>query len=153
MADKGTKLFKIATQINIGRDAIVEYLVSKGFSIENKATAVLTDEMVDVVTDKFAKELKSAEKVREKVKRQAAASRVESEHDKCGASEHDHRGTHGHAMRGASTDGLFSVPPLEASGGSSVVSCQGACHRLPAANPRHVSCHCGTEVDGRSMQR
>ena len=55
MADKGTKLFKIATQINIGRDAIVEYLVSKGFSIENKATAVLTDEMVDVVTDKFAK--------------------------------------------------------------------------------------------------
>lgn len=76
MAEKGTKLFKIATQINIGRDAIVEYLVSKGFSIENKATAVLTDEMVDIVTDKFSKELKSAEKVREKVKRQAAVRKT-----------------------------------------------------------------------------
>ena len=72
MADQGTKLFKIASQINIGRDAIVEYLVSKGFDITNKATSVLTDEMVDVVIEKFAKELKVAEKQREKVKRQAA---------------------------------------------------------------------------------
>jgi translation initiation factor IF-2 len=72
MAAKGTKLFKIASQINIGRDAIVEYLVSKGFDIANKATAVLTDEMVEVVIDKFAKELKTAEKQREKVARHAA---------------------------------------------------------------------------------
>jgi translation initiation factor IF-2 len=68
----GNKLFKIASQINIGRDAIVEYLVSKGFKIENKATTVLSDEMVDIVIDKFAKELKVAEKQREKVKRQQA---------------------------------------------------------------------------------
>ena len=72
MAAKGTKLFKIASQINIGRDTIVEYLASKGFEVQNRATAVLTDEMVEVVTDKFAKELKVAEKQREKVKRQAA---------------------------------------------------------------------------------
>ncbi len=76
MAAQGTKLFKIASQINIGRDAIVEYLVSKGFDIENKATAVLNDEMVDVVIDKFAKELKVAEKQREKVKRQAAVRKT-----------------------------------------------------------------------------
>ncbi|MBI2793762.1 MAG: translation initiation factor IF-2 [Ignavibacteria bacterium] len=68
----GNKLFKVASQINIGRDAIVEYLVSKGFKIENKATTVLSDEMVDIVIDKFAKELKVAEKQREKVKRQQA---------------------------------------------------------------------------------
>jgi hypothetical protein len=47
----GNKLFKLASQINIGRDAIVEYLASKGFKIENKATTVLTDEMVDVVQE------------------------------------------------------------------------------------------------------
>ena len=68
----GNKLFKVASQINIGRDAIVEYLVSKGHKIENKATAVLSDEMVDLVIEKFAKELKVAEKQREKVKRQQA---------------------------------------------------------------------------------
>ncbi len=72
MAVSGTKLFKIASQINIGRDAIVEYLASKGFDIQNKPTAVLTDEMVDLVIDKFAKELKVAEKQRAKVQRQQA---------------------------------------------------------------------------------
>lgn len=69
-SSSGTKLFKVASSINIGRDAIVDYLVSKGFSIENKATAVLTDEMVDLVEEKFSKEIKHAEKQREKVERQ-----------------------------------------------------------------------------------
>ncbi len=64
------KLFKIATQINIGRDAIVEYLASKGHKIENKATTVLTEEQTDLVIEKFAKELKNAQKQREKVQRQ-----------------------------------------------------------------------------------
>ncbi|CAN5430634.1 hypothetical protein BH10BAC6_BH10BAC6_07600 [soil metagenome] len=69
-ASTGTKLFKVASTINIGRDAIVEFLVSKGFKVENKATSVLTDEMVHIVTEKFSKELKHAEKQREKVERQ-----------------------------------------------------------------------------------
>lgn len=64
------KLFKIASSINIGREAIVEYLASKGFKVENKATTVLTDEMVDLVNEKFAKEKKVAEKVRSKMERQ-----------------------------------------------------------------------------------
>ncbi len=68
----GNKLFKVASQINIGRDAIVEYLASKGHKIENKATTVLTDEELDLVIEKFAKELKSAQKQREKVQRQQA---------------------------------------------------------------------------------
>ncbi|MBU3741722.1 MAG: translation initiation factor IF-2 [Candidatus Kapabacteria bacterium] len=75
----GNKLFKIASQINIGRDAIVEYLASKGFTIENKPTAVLTDEMVDVVHEKFSKELKVAEKQREKVEKQRAARKTSLE--------------------------------------------------------------------------
>jgi translation initiation factor IF-2 len=68
----GNKLFKVASQINIGRDAIVEYLASKGHKIDNKATTVLTDEQTDLVIEKFAKELKSAQKQREKVQRQQA---------------------------------------------------------------------------------
>ncbi len=80
MAVSGTKLFKVATQINIGRDAIVEYLVSKGFSVQNKPTAVLTDEMVDVVIEKFAKELKVAEKQREKVQRHQQVRKTLMEH-------------------------------------------------------------------------
>ncbi|NQW28962.1 MAG: translation initiation factor IF-2 [Ignavibacteria bacterium] len=80
MAVSGTKLFKVATQINIGRDAIVEYLVSKGFTVQNKPTAVLTDEMVDVVVEKFAKELKVAEKQREKVQRHQQVRKTLMEH-------------------------------------------------------------------------
>ncbi|MFM8770397.1 MAG: hypothetical protein ACKOE4_00025, partial [Candidatus Kapaibacterium sp.] len=68
----GNKLFKVASQINIGRDAIVEYLASKGHKLENKATTALTDEQLDLVIEKFAKELKSAQKQREKVQRQQA---------------------------------------------------------------------------------
>jgi translation initiation factor IF-2 len=68
----GNKLFKVASQINIGRDAIVEYLASKGHKIDNKATTVLTDDQLDLVIEKFAKELKSAQKQREKVQRQQA---------------------------------------------------------------------------------
>lgn len=68
-ASKGTRLFKLASQINIGKDAIVEFLQGKGFSVENKPTSVLTDEMVDVVMDKFAREAKAAEKQREKLEK------------------------------------------------------------------------------------
>lgn len=66
---QGTKLFKLASQINIGKDTIVEFLQSKGFSIENKPTTALTEEMVDIVMDKFSKELRAVEKQREKLER------------------------------------------------------------------------------------
>ncbi|KXK34359.1 MAG: translation initiation factor IF-2 [Chlorobi bacterium] len=76
MAPSGNKLFKVAAQINISKDAIVDYLVSKGFEIQNKPTAILTDEMFDLVVDKFAKELKVAEKQRAKVQRQQAVRKT-----------------------------------------------------------------------------
>ncbi len=75
----GNKLFKIASQINIGRDAIVEYLASKGHKIENKATTVLSDEQSDLVIEKFAKELKTAQKQREKVQRQQQVRKTQLE--------------------------------------------------------------------------
>lgn len=69
MAAKKKRLFKIASEINIGKDAIVDYLVHKGFKIENKPTTSLTPEMVDLVYDKFKKEMRAAEKQREKIQK------------------------------------------------------------------------------------
>lgn len=69
MTAKKTRLFKIASEINIGRDAIVEYLKTKGFEIENKATATLDPDMVEVIYDKFKREKRAAEVQREKVQK------------------------------------------------------------------------------------
>lgn len=68
-SDGKIKLFKIASEINIGKDAIVEFLQSKGYDIENKPTSNLTEEMVDVVLEKFKREKKAAEKQREKLQK------------------------------------------------------------------------------------
>ena len=65
-----TRLFKIASEINIGKDAIVDYLQSKGFTIENKPTSILTAEMCNAIYDKFKRERQAAEKQREKVEKQ-----------------------------------------------------------------------------------
>lgn len=69
MASKKIRLFKIASEINIGKEAIVEYLQSKGFDIENKPTAKLDEEMLEVVYSKFKKEKKAAEVQRDKIQR------------------------------------------------------------------------------------
>ncbi|HRI31757.1 MAG TPA: hypothetical protein PLQ21_09515, partial [Candidatus Kapabacteria bacterium] len=47
----------------------MDFLQSKGFKIENKPTTALSDEMVDIVMEKFAKELRAVEKQREKIER------------------------------------------------------------------------------------
>ncbi len=68
-AARKTKLFKIASEINIGKDAIIEFLQSKGYDVQNKPTATLTSDMVEAVHDKFKKEIKAAEKQREKLQK------------------------------------------------------------------------------------
>ncbi|MES2767175.1 MAG: translation initiation factor IF-2 [Bacteroidota bacterium] len=82
---KGTRLFKIASQINIGKDAIIEYLQTKGFEVENKPTSMLSDEMVTVVLDKFQKEVKAIEKQREKLEKHRREPRREDEPVKAAA--------------------------------------------------------------------
>ncbi len=67
MPSTGTRLFKIATQINVGKETIIEFLQAKGFKVENKATATLTEEMVDLVMGNFQKEYSAASKQRAKV--------------------------------------------------------------------------------------
>lgn len=66
---KKVRLFKIASEINIGRETIVEFLKSKGFDIENKPTSKLTEEMVNAVFDKFQREKRAAEVQREKIQK------------------------------------------------------------------------------------
>jgi translation initiation factor IF-2 len=66
MATTGTRLFKLASQINVGKETIVEFLQAKGFKIENKGTATLTDEMTELVLGNFQKEHNAAEKQRAK---------------------------------------------------------------------------------------
>lgn len=68
-AQKGTRLFKLASQLNIGKDAIVEFLLTKGIAIENKPTTSLTDDMVSLVLGKFEKEQKAVEIQREKLEK------------------------------------------------------------------------------------
>ena len=58
MASK-IKLFKLASEINIGKETIVEFLQNKGFDIQNKPTTDLTEDMIDAVYDKFKKKKKS----------------------------------------------------------------------------------------------
>jgi len=90
MAAKKIRLFKIASEINIGKDAIVDYLQSKGFSIENKPTASLTEDMVETVYDKFKREKKAAEVQREKIQKQKdirKQSRTDSNKDEKGSAK------------------------------------------------------------------
>lgn len=69
MASK-VRLFKIASEINIGKETIVEFLQGKGYDVQNKPTTVLTDVMAEAVYDKFRKEKRAAEVQREKVMKQ-----------------------------------------------------------------------------------
>lgn len=69
MAVKKIRLFKIASEINIGKENIVEYLQSKGYDIQNKPTSILSEEMVEAVFEKFKKEMQAAENQRNKIKK------------------------------------------------------------------------------------
>jgi len=66
---KGTtyRLFKVAAELNIGKETIVEFLHQKGFDVPDKPTTALTQEMVTLVMDKFEKEHRQIEKQRKKV--------------------------------------------------------------------------------------
>ncbi len=76
MAEKReNKLFKVAAHLNLGKDEIVDFLKTKGFSIENKPTSQLSDEMLDAVTEKFSKEAKLVEKQREKIEKHKTVAR------------------------------------------------------------------------------
>ena len=48
------RLVKVAKELNVGTDSIVEYLAKKGFSIEAKPTSMITDEMHNLLLQEFS---------------------------------------------------------------------------------------------------
>jgi translation initiation factor IF-2 len=78
-AAKKIKLFKIASEINIGKDAIVDFLQNKGFDIQNKPTATMTPEMIDAVYEKFKREKRAAEIQRDKIEKHKKIRKPEEE--------------------------------------------------------------------------
>ncbi|MFH1049855.1 MAG: translation initiation factor IF-2 [bacterium] len=81
MAEAKIRLFKLASEINIGKDAIVEFLQSKGFDIQNKPTAILNSEMVDTVYDKFKREKRAAEIQRDKLEKHRKVPKTKDKED------------------------------------------------------------------------
>ncbi len=73
---KKIRLFRIASEINIGKDTIVEFLNSKGFDVKNKPTTSLNVEMQELVYDKFKKEKKAAEIQRNKIEKHRKSRRT-----------------------------------------------------------------------------
>lgn len=56
------RLIKLAKELNVATTTIVEYLDSKGFTIENKPTAKVSDEMHDVLLKEFSSSIAEKEK-------------------------------------------------------------------------------------------
>ncbi|MBK9255916.1 MAG: translation initiation factor IF-2 [Saprospiraceae bacterium] len=56
------RLVKIAKELNVGLSTIVDFLASKGFSIENKPTAQVSDEMHVLLLKEFSNSMAEKEK-------------------------------------------------------------------------------------------
>ncbi len=48
------RLVKVAKELNVGTDSIVDYLARKGFAIDAKPTSIITDEMHDLLLQEFS---------------------------------------------------------------------------------------------------
>ncbi|MGE5357110.1 MAG: translation initiation factor IF-2 [Deltaproteobacteria bacterium] len=72
-------LFKIAKELNVATSTIVEYLTSKGIEVENKPIAKISDEVHDLLLQKFSNamvEKEKAEALLEERKRRKEAAPV-----------------------------------------------------------------------------
>ncbi len=56
------KLFEVARDFNVSKDAIVLYLNEKGYAVENRPIARISDEMIDVLSKKFQESLTDKKK-------------------------------------------------------------------------------------------
>jgi len=55
--NKGTRLAKVAKQINLGIDSVVEHLRKKGFEVEAKPTTKITEEMYNLLLKEFKSDI------------------------------------------------------------------------------------------------
>lgn len=56
------RLYKVAKELNVGVATIVEFLASKGHTIENKPTSMITEEMHDMLLKEFRSSMAEKEK-------------------------------------------------------------------------------------------
>lgn len=63
---KKIRLHQVASELNVGKDSIVDFLTKSGFEISNKPTSLVTDEMIEALLKNFIKEKKVAEIFRKK---------------------------------------------------------------------------------------
>jgi translation initiation factor IF-2 len=55
------RLVKIAKELNVGTSTIVEFLINSGYEIENKPTAKVSDELYDILLEKFSRSMAEKE--------------------------------------------------------------------------------------------
>ena len=60
------RLHQVASELNVGKDSIVDFLTKSGFEISNKPTSLVTDEMIEALLKSFIKEKKVAENFKKK---------------------------------------------------------------------------------------
>lgn len=63
---KKIRLHQVASELNVSKDSIVDYLVKNGFEISNKPTSIVTYEMIEALLKGFIREKKVAENFRKK---------------------------------------------------------------------------------------
>jgi translation initiation factor IF-2 len=71
---KKIRLHQVASELNVSKDTIVDYLVKNGFEISNKPTSLITDEMIESLLKGFIREKKVAENFRMKFGRDVSAT-------------------------------------------------------------------------------
>ncbi|MGQ9818771.1 MAG: translation initiation factor IF-2 [Candidatus Kapaibacteriales bacterium] len=74
---KKVRLHQVATELNIGKDAIVDFLNKTGFKIENKATSVVSEEMCEALLKGFVKEKKGIENLKRLFGKDSPQPRIE----------------------------------------------------------------------------
>ena len=62
MAGKPKRLSKVTKEFNLGLSTVVDFLLDKGFEVENNPNAKISPEMYDVLSGEFQTEKKVKEK-------------------------------------------------------------------------------------------
>ena len=62
MAGKPKRLSKVTKEFNLGLNTVVDYLVEKGFEVENNPNAKISPDMYDALSEEFQTEKKVKEK-------------------------------------------------------------------------------------------
>ncbi len=71
------RLIKVATELNVGTSTLVEFLKEKGFDVENKPTAKVSEEMEELLYREFQKDLAIKQKADQMVLGNARPSAAE----------------------------------------------------------------------------